>query len=168
VASVEIPVRQALQDCELCRSDGGKVLWRGARLRVVRIDDADYPGFLRVIWNGHVREWTDLGAADRVYCLEAVAAAESVLRDALAPDKMNLASLGNIVSHLHWHVVARFRDDAHFPQPIWGTRQRDPDPAAMARRREIVARIGTRIGATLDALEVAHAGPRDNREWNRG
>ncbi len=164
MASARYPARRPEPACELCRSDGGEILWRSARLRVVRIDDADYPGFVRVIWNTHVREWTDLFAADRAYCLEAIAAAESALRDALAPDKMNLASLGNVVAHLHWHVVARFRDDAHFPQPIWGTRQRDPDPAALAQRRERVAHLGTRIAATLDALEAAHAGPRDSRE----
>jgi diadenosine tetraphosphate (Ap4A) HIT family hydrolase len=43
----------------------------------------------------------------------------------LRPDKINLASLGNMVAHLHWHVIPRFADDPHFPQPIWGTRQRE-------------------------------------------
>ena len=37
----------------------------------------------------------------------------------------NLASLGNLVPHLHWHVIPRFASDSHYPQPIWGTRQRD-------------------------------------------
>jgi diadenosine tetraphosphate (Ap4A) HIT family hydrolase len=45
---------------------------------------------------------------------------ERFLRDTLAPEKINLASLGNIVPHLHWHVIPRFTDDPHFPQPVWG------------------------------------------------
>jgi diadenosine tetraphosphate (Ap4A) HIT family hydrolase len=47
------------------------------------------------------------------------------LRAQLAPLKMNLASLGNQTPHLHWHVIPRFADDSHFPQSVWGTRQRD-------------------------------------------
>jgi diadenosine tetraphosphate (Ap4A) HIT family hydrolase len=35
-----------------------------------------------------------------------------------------------MVPHLHWHVIARFDWDSHFPQPIWGSRQREPQPAA--------------------------------------
>ena len=55
------------------------------------------------------------------------------------PDKINLASLGNMVPHLHWHVIPRFRDDRHFPEPIWGAPQRNgavhaaPPTAALAR-----------------------------------
>ena len=54
-----------------------------------------------------------------------VCAAERTLRRLLAPTKMNLASLGNVVPHVHWHVIPRFEDDPHFPQPIWGPRQRE-------------------------------------------
>ena len=42
----------------------------------------------------------------------------------VAPTKINLASLGNLVPHLHWHIVARFDWDSHFPQPVWGAAQR--------------------------------------------
>ena len=51
-------------------------------------------------------------------------AVESALRARLTPTKMNLASLGNVVPHLHWHVIPRFADDTHFPQPVWGKDQR--------------------------------------------
>ena len=78
-------------------------------------------------WNAHVREMTDLSAADRAHCMQVCFAVESALRARLAPLKMNLASLGNQVPHLHWHVIPRFADDSHFPQPVWGAAQR---PAA--------------------------------------
>ena len=42
-----------------------------------------------------------------------------------APAKINLATLGNMVAHVHWHVIPRFADDPHFPQPVWGARQRE-------------------------------------------
>jgi diadenosine tetraphosphate (Ap4A) HIT family hydrolase len=95
------------------------------------VADEPFPGFCRVIWGAHVREMTDLDAADRDHLMRVVFATEAALRARLAPDKMNLASLGNVVPHLHWHVVPRFADDSHFPQPIWGARQRDGAPRAL-------------------------------------
>ncbi len=112
-------------DCVLCREDGGEVLWRDARLRIVAVDDTDYPGFVRVIWNAHVREMTDLPEADRRHCMDTVFAVERVLRVLFSPDKVNLAQFGNVVPHVHWHVIPRWQDDAHFPNPVWGTRQRE-------------------------------------------
>lgn len=67
---------------------------------------------------------TDLAPAGREHCLRVVFAVEQALRDALGPDKINVASLGNQVPHLHWHVIPRFADDAHFPDPVWAARRR--------------------------------------------
>jgi diadenosine tetraphosphate (Ap4A) HIT family hydrolase len=92
---------------------------------VVRTDEPDYPGFLRVILNAHVKEMTDLPAADQQALMRGVFAAEAALRVVMAPDKINLASLGNVVPHLHWHVIPRFTDDPHFPNPVWGAKLRD-------------------------------------------
>lgn len=111
--------------CELCAADGGELLYRDAKLRIVLVNDADYPGFCRVIWNAHVREMTDLPAVDRYYLLNTVLQVEAMLREVLRPDKINLASLGNVVPHLHWHVIPRFADDRHFPAPVWATPQRE-------------------------------------------
>ena len=47
-------------NCEFCAGAGGTVLWESEACRVVLVDDADYPGFCRVVWNDHVREMTDL------------------------------------------------------------------------------------------------------------
>jgi diadenosine tetraphosphate (Ap4A) HIT family hydrolase len=110
--------------CELCDSDGGRLLWRGALCRVVLVEDPDYPGFCRVILNRHVREMTDLPVAERRELMETVFAVEQAIRTVLAPDKVNLASLGNLTPHLHWHVIPRYIDDRHYPNPIWGASQR--------------------------------------------
>lgn len=105
--------------CDLCDADGGALLWRDERLRIIRIDDADYPMFCRVVWNAHVTEMTDLEEPQRQYLMGVVFALEQALRNLLNPAKINLASLGNQTPHLHWHVIPRFRDDRHFPQPVW-------------------------------------------------
>jgi len=112
--------------CELCDSDGGSALWRDELCRVVRPAVEGYPGFLRVIVNRHVKEMTDLAERDRL--MRVVFACESALRQLYRPDKVNLASLGNVVPHVHWHVIARFVDDAHFPDPIWAPARRAAKP----------------------------------------
>ena len=125
--------------CEFCQSPGGAVLWRDDFCRVVRVDEPRYPGFCRVILERHAREMTDLPAADRSRLMDVVFAVEASVREAMEPDKMNVASLGNMTPHVHWHVIPRFRDDAHFPTPIWGPPQREA-PAAH-ERVERAARI---------------------------
>jgi diadenosine tetraphosphate (Ap4A) HIT family hydrolase len=100
------------------------VLWRGSRCRVVDAGDVGYPGYCRVVWNEHVREMSDLAAEERQYLMDVVFAVESTLREMLRPDKINLAALGNRVPHLHWHVIPRFSDDAHYPDAIWSEPRR--------------------------------------------
>ena len=117
------------EPCELCAQAGGEVLWRDDRCRFVFVADPDYAGYCRVIWNGHVKEMTDLAEADRLHCMRAVLAAERALRNVLNPHKINLAAFGNLTPHLHWHVIPREAHDAHFPQPVWGARQRAVPPA---------------------------------------
>lgn len=112
-------------NCELCDQRGGTLLWQDQRLRVVYVDEPGYSGYCRVIWNSHVAEMTDLTDAERAHCMRVVFTLEALLRALIAPDKINLASLGNFTPHVHWHVIARYRDDPHFPQAIWGVRQRD-------------------------------------------
>jgi diadenosine tetraphosphate (Ap4A) HIT family hydrolase len=141
-----------LPRCALCAEDGGQVLFRNGLLRAVLVDSADYPGFVRVIVNAHVREMTDLAAADRQRLLAAVFAVEAAQIEVLAPLKINLASLGNQVPHLHWHVIPRFADDAHFPEPIWGARQREPDLPRLAARRARLAALRAALAARFAAL----------------
>jgi len=118
----------AVSSCELCASTGGELLWQNELCRVVLAADPDYPGFCRVILNRHVKEMTDLDTATRERLMRVVYAAEQALRQHMQPEKINLASLGNMVAHLHWHVIARFADDKHFPGSIWGEAKRAGAP----------------------------------------
>ncbi|MDR0777121.1 MAG: HIT family protein [Azonexus sp.] len=113
-------MNRAEANCELCAHPGGVVLWQSAECRVVRVDEPHYPGFCRVIWNAHVREMSDLPPVKRRDLMEVVFAVEAVIRELFVPDKINLASFGNVVPHLHWHVIPRWVDDRHFPESIWG------------------------------------------------
>jgi diadenosine tetraphosphate (Ap4A) HIT family hydrolase len=141
-----VPLPNADESCALCTAQGGILAWSDAHWRVVRVEDADFPAYYRVIANYHTTEFTDLSSMQRQRCMTLVAGVERVLRDLLAPTKVNLAALGNQVPHLHWHVIARFDWDSHFPQPIWGTRQ-----------REVIPLAATRLPLALPALDEAVA-----------
>lgn len=110
--------------CPLCDEVGGVLVATSARWRVIRAEDAAFPAFYRVVWSDHIAEFSALSPAQRNECMEVVCAVEQVLIAALQPTKINLAALGNGVPHLHWHVIARFAADSHFPQPVWAAPQR--------------------------------------------
>lgn len=113
--------------CPLCQPAAPEhILWQDGRCRVILVEDAAYPAYCRVIWREHVAEMSDLAEADRQHVMRVVLAVESALRTQVKPDKINLASLGNQVPHLHWHVIARFQDDRHFPDSIWAVPRREP------------------------------------------
>lgn len=113
--------------CPLCENPGGEVLWQDDFCRVVLVADTpEYPGFCRVILERHVKEMTDLAPEERTRLMDRVWKTEQAVREVMQPDKINLASLGNVVPHLHWHVVPRFLHDPHFPNPIWGEAKREP------------------------------------------
>lgn len=112
-------------DCPLCATEGGRVLWRSESVRIICPDEPLSVPVVRVIYREHICEWSDLEPEARVRLLQAVEASERMLRALTAPDKINLASLGNLVPHMHWHIIARYRRDAWFPDPIWGNPRRE-------------------------------------------
>ncbi len=131
-----------LPGCALCDAPGGRVLVQAGRWRLIHAEEAGFPAFYRVVWQEHVREFSELGAAERHECMDVVAAVEDALLRHLRPAKVNVAALGNMVPHLHWHVVARFDWDSHFPAPLWAAPRRSTDPALLEQ-----------VGAKLPALE---------------
>jgi diadenosine tetraphosphate (Ap4A) HIT family hydrolase len=127
--------------CELCVHSGGDVIYRDDNYRVVLVDDERYPGFCRVIWNAHVREMTDLSTAERAILIAAVWQVEETMREVMQPHKINVASLGNLTPHVHWHVIPRYESDAHFPNPIWTEVKRTPVSSELARRKALVPKL---------------------------
>lgn len=114
-----------MSPCPLCTPESQDLLWHDAFCRVILVDDPAYPGFCRVILNAHVKEMTDLDEAERRRLMDVVFAVEAAVREVAQPDKINLASLGNMVPHVHWHVIPRFVGDRHFPDAIWAPAKRE-------------------------------------------
>lgn len=137
--------------CSLCQTPGGTVLWQNEQLRVIDAGDALYPGFTRVIWTAHVVEMTDLTTAEQAELLRFVLLVEQVQRAELKPAKVNLAAFGNVVPHLHWHVIPRWQDDPHFPQAVWAALPQ-ADAKAQAAQETRRAGVYQKLSAYHQAL----------------
>lgn len=88
--------------------------------RLLLMNDAQYPWFILVPRREEVSELFQLDAEDqRQLWMETTLLAET-LKDTFAADKMNVATLGNVVSQLHMHVIVRKRGDIAWPAPVWG------------------------------------------------
>ena len=135
---------QRVAGCELCELSAPTVV-DNDKFAVILVDDANYPGFARVIWKDHVREVSDLADEDRLLLNDAVHRLELAVREVMRPLKVNVASLGNVVPHLHWHVIPRYADDAHFPAPVWAQAQRTTAEAVLQARRALVPQLAEAI-----------------------
>ncbi len=142
-----------MTECPLCQTPGGELLWENNLLRIIDARDPLYPGFTRVIWKAHAAEMTDLSPADQLTLFQAVLQIESIQRALLGPDKINLAAFGNMVPHLHWHIIPRWRDDTHFPQPVWAALPVTDEHTRAAHQQ--------RFDATAALIPAYHAAIRD-------
>jgi diadenosine tetraphosphate (Ap4A) HIT family hydrolase len=88
---------------------------------------------------------SDLADEDRLLVNDAVWKVEQAVREVMQPLKVNVASLGNVVPHLHWHVIPRYADDAHFPAPVWAQAARATDPAELEGRRALLTELAASI-----------------------
>ncbi len=148
-----------VNDCVLCAEDGGTLIWKNDRLRVIAVHEPDLPGYTRVIWHAHIQEMSDLDTAQRDLFMRVVFQVEEVQREVLHPDKINLASLGNMTPHLHWHIVPRWRDDPWFPDSIWAPRRQHDAPADALWRdrcRALHATHRNYIAAAQERLAIPH------------
>lgn len=109
--------------------------------RLLLMNDAQYPWFILVPRREDVSELFQLDAAEQAQLWRETTSLAEVLKDCFAADKMNVATLGNVVSQLHMHVIVRRRDDIAWPAPVWG---RHPAQAYTSERLvAIKARLRT-------------------------
>ncbi len=97
-------------------------------------DDPLFPAWIRVISRRHAAEIAELSAAERSAMWPILLCIETCLHQVLAPAKINWASLGNRVAHVHWHLLARFEDDATWPDAPWSTPVRNAAAHALVQR----------------------------------
>ena len=100
------------------------IIWKNSKFRITEIDDPSYSAYYRVEHIQHIKEMTDLDESERDELMKVVFIVESAIKIYYKPDKINLASLGNLTPHVHWHVIPRFYDDNHFPGSIWSVQKK--------------------------------------------
>ena len=145
-----------MTNCVLCKDElkpeEGQIIWRGDDCRVIMVNDPDLPGFCRVIWNRHVAEMTDLSYGERDHLMTLVFAVEEAVRHVMHPDKVNIAALGNMVPHIHWHVIPRFKDDAFFPGSAWSKKTQETQVSTLEVRRKKAQELPAAIKAAIAML----------------
>ena len=145
-----------MTNCVLCKDElkpeEGQLIWRGDDCRVILVNDPDLPGFCRVIWNRHMAEMTDLSYGEREHLMTLVFAVEEAIRHVMHPDKVNIAALGNMVPHIHWHIIPRYKDDAFYPGSAWSRRVQETSEAALLERKRKAAQLPEAIKAEIASL----------------
>jgi diadenosine tetraphosphate (Ap4A) HIT family hydrolase len=109
--------------CPLCLAQNENVIYKNDLFRVILIDEI--PGFTRIILNKHIAEFSDLSLDESLEISKAIYKIEKAMLKHIKPDKVNIASLGNYVPHLHIHIIPRYKDDAWFPDSIWSNKHRE-------------------------------------------
>jgi diadenosine tetraphosphate (Ap4A) HIT family hydrolase len=137
-------------NCPLCEGDGGDLVWSNHQLRVILANEPEFPGFCRVIWAKHITEMTDLAIEDRSLLMRTVMKVEQVIIDVMGPDKVNLAALGNMVPHLHWHVIPRYKEDSCFPASVWSEKQRESNLDHLKRQAAKIPLLKSKLQQVLD------------------
>lgn len=127
-----------------CRDMG-----RLALCRVLLVDDSQYPWFILVPERAGIAEVHQLADADRRQLWEESALLSRALVKGFAPDKLNIAALGNQVPQLHVHHIARYRHDPAWPAPVWG--KLPPKPYYGAEVEKLRALMHSLLG---DALQT--------------
>jgi len=117
-----------------------------ALCEVLLINDSNYPWLVLVPARAGMRDLDDLAPEDQARATAEINRASKALKALFAPDKINVAALGNMVPQLHIHVIARFAHDPAWPQPVWGA-----VPASPYAPGEMDARVAV----LRDAFEAA-------------
>jgi diadenosine tetraphosphate (Ap4A) HIT family hydrolase len=143
-------------NCALCKDEArpeeGQLIWRGDDCRVILVNDPDLPGFCRVIWNRHIAEMTDLTYGEREHLMSLVFAVEEAVRHVMHPDKVNIAALGNMVPHIHWHVIPRYKDDAFFPGSVWSAKTQITSQETLQTRQKLAQELVPTIRSAISNL----------------
>lgn len=90
----------------------------------IEVHESEIP-WLKIFTTEKYKELTDVPKGLRKTLYEVMECIEEEMRSFYQPEKINIAAFGNYLPHLHIHVMARFKEDSFFPEPMWGVKQRE-------------------------------------------
>lgn len=100
-----------------------KVIYKNDFIKV-EIEEFEIP-WLKIFTQEPIKEFSQCTTNLKIEILRALDIIEKEMLEYFEPDKINIASFGNYVPHVHFHIQARFKEDSYFPEPTWGKKQRD-------------------------------------------
>ena len=109
-------------NCPLCKANED-IIYEDSFLRVVLVDEID--GYIRVITQKHIKEFSELSDEEAITLSLTVKKIEKAMIKLLNPDKINIASLGNMVPHLHIHIIPRYINDPWWPGATFCDKKRE-------------------------------------------
>ncbi len=90
----------------------------------IETEESEIP-WLKIFTQHPYKEMSEVPIAVKFEIYDLLDTIEKVMIDYYHPDKINIASFGNYLPHVHWHIMARFKEDSYFPEPMWGKKQRE-------------------------------------------
>ncbi len=109
--------------CPLCNRENENIIFENELFRIILVDEI--PGYIRVITQKHIKEFSELSDDEAVEIMITVKKIEKTMLEFLNPDKINIASLGNMVPHLHIHIIPRYQNDPWWPGATFCERKRN-------------------------------------------
>jgi diadenosine tetraphosphate (Ap4A) HIT family hydrolase len=110
-------------DCPLCNPKNENIIYKNSFLRIILVDEI--PGYIRIITQKHIKEFSELSDEEAIKLTLIIKNLEKGILKALKPDKINIATLGNMVPHLHIHMIPRYINDPWWPDATFCTKKRE-------------------------------------------
>jgi len=134
--------------CPLCEEKNENIIYENGLFRVILVDEI--PAFTRIILNRHISEFSDLSLEESLDISKAIYKIEKAMLKYIKPDKVNIASLGNYVPHLHIHIIPRYKEDSWYPDSIWSEKHRNYE---YKTTKEMILNYTNEIKSILDEIK---------------
>lgn len=99
------------------------ILYENENIKI-EIESSEIP-WLKIFTQHPYKEMSEVPGMIKFEIYDLLDTIEKEMLSYYNPKKINIASFGNYVPHVHWHIMARFEEDSYFPEPMWGTKQRE-------------------------------------------
>lgn len=90
----------------------------------IELHDSEIP-WLKIFTHAPHKEFSECSRAEKEAIWNILDIIEKEMLSYFKPSKINIASFGNMLPRVHWHIMARFENDSYFPEPMWGAKQRE-------------------------------------------
>jgi diadenosine tetraphosphate (Ap4A) HIT family hydrolase len=90
----------------------------------IEVHESEIP-WLKIFTQELKKEFSHCSREEKNEIFRALDIVEKYMIEYYNPTKINIASFGNMLPHVHWHIMARFENDSYFPEPMWGVKKRE-------------------------------------------